>query len=1250
MLAKLRLGSCRGVFRSHLDGWFVAVQSLIICAALAFLAVPLRAQLYSGSVTGVVSDPTGAVIPGAKVTLTDTTKGYAFTASSDAVGRYILRNLPPSNYRISVEAPGFKTSTRTGIVLDVGQNATVNVSMELGTTTQTVQVTGAPPLLDTQDSTTGQEVNRTYINDLPLVGRGVFDLAFLAPGVNPAPGNAFGSSGGVANNFTSNGGRNATSDILLDGVSTTDYEQNGGIIVPLYTPSVDAVQEFKVQQNNFSAEIGFSGNTVLNVVLRSGTNQLHGSLYEFLRNQALDANDWFNNQAGVDLPARRYNQFGGTVGGPIVIPHLYNGKDKTFFFFDYQATRDHSASSFNGGVPSALERNGDFGELCTSSGDSFDSTGACTNPDGQLWDPYSGYNDPSNGWTNQTFIPYNNMATYQSAGSPMLAGTPYQVPAGPGNIIDPVAQKMMSYYPMPNVGVGTDNYDPYNNWHGAGVNINNGDQFDIKIDHRFGNNNLLSSRYSQAWSNSHGATCFDNPLDPCDAGPSTGSAHAFVLNDTWTVNPSTVVNVSYGFTRSYSGGVGPAGDFPNFNPVTDLGLPSYITTSGFPTSPDVYIYDGYQQTGPSGSLGYQGWAIIKYAQETHDLLGSLDRISGRHEIKVGGEYRMHRINFGQPGAPAGIMTFGQDTTDQQPGQYSGGGDAMASFLTGISGPNQWGEYEVPLFVATQSNQFGAFIQDNWRVTDKLTLNLGMRYDLDLPRTERHNRMEWFDPSAKVPFTVPGMNISGAEVFTGVNGNSRTIANNYYKEYAPRVGLAYRFWHNTVFRAGYGIFYNPSVWAAAGTGPVAGFDGFTGYTNWPQTYQNDGYTPGTFMKNPFPFGVNPPTNASLGPLTQMGQTASGNLRSDNAGSYTQTWSAGIQHELAGGVLLDLNYVGTKGTHLYWNGAGNIDYLGPSVEKMSPTAIGNLANNQVANPFYGLITDPTSSLSGTQVYQYQLLRPYPQFTGVFAAFPPRGNSTYHAFQLRLQKNMSHGLQFVGNYTWSKTLSDSDVSGYTEWLGGFDGIQDPNNLKLEKSVSEYSIPQVLTFGYVYSLPFGRGKHFGSKWNAAVDAVLGGWKTAGLWRFDTGQPVSINLSGGVNIPTYGGQRPNLTAALHRNTGSNWRTQYFTNPGAVSVPAAYTLGTAPRTLPNVYMPGARTAGLSLMKEFPMSAIHEGMRAEFRAETFNAFNHPQFGCLNGSILADSFVGTDTSTFSGFGELNCQANSPRELQLGLKIYF
>ena len=1244
MPRKMVSACCRGLIQKDLNRRFVAFRILLTIAVFALLAVPLRAQLYSGSVIGVVSDPTGAVIPGAKVTLTDTTKGYNFSATSDGVGRYILRNLPPSTYQLSVGANGFKTSTRAGIVLDVGQNATVNVSLELGTTTQTVEVSGAPPQLATQDATTGMAINRTYINDLPLVGRGVFDLAFFAPGVNPSPGLAFGNSGGVANNFTSNGGRNATSDILIDGVSSTDYEQNSAIVVPLYTPSVDAVQEFKVQQNSFSAEIGFSGNTVLNVVMRSGTNQIHGSVYEFLRNQALDANDWFNNASGVDLPARRYNQFGGTVGGPIV-------KDKTFFFFDYQATRNHSANSFNAGVPSLLERNGDFGELCTNpnTGGTFDSSGTCSNPDGQLWDPYSGVNDPNNGgWVNTAIIPYNNMATYQSPGSSVLAGTPYQLPAMPGNTIDPVSQKMMSFYPMPNVGVGTASYDPYNNWHGAGVSINNDDQYDIKIDHRFTNNNLFSARYSQNWSNGHGASCFNNPLDPCSGGPGSGAIHAVSLNDTWTLNPTTVVNFGYGFARNFYFGKGSAAAFPNFDPVTDLGLPPNITTGGSIVPPDVYIYGGYQSAGCCGTIGYQGWSIIRSGQETHDLLGSLDKIAGRHEIKVGGEYRMHRITFGQPGAPTGIMLFDLDGTAQQVGNYSGGGDAMATFLTGVGTPNQWGEYEVPLYIATQSVQYGTFIQDNWRVTDKLTLNLGVRYDLDLPRTERHDRLEWFDPSAPLPFSVPGMNVTGTEQFAGVNGNPRTVVNSYYKEFAPRVGLAYRFWKNTVFRGGYGIYYNPSAWAAAGTGPGGG-DGFTGYTNWPQTYNNNGFTPFTTMAHPFPNGINLPTGSSLGPYTQLGQSASAPLRSDNAPSYTQTWNAGIQQQMPWDTLLEFNYVGTKGTHLYFNGAGDVNHLGPSVESLNATQASNLENTYVPNPFFGLITDPTSSISSDEVPQVQLELPYPQYTGVFVLFPPRGNSIYHALQIRVQKNFSHGLQFGANYVWSKTLSDSDVSSYTEWLGGFDGIQDPNNLKLERSVSQYNIPQVLTFGYVYTLPFGRGQQFGSKLNPVVNAILGGWKTSGLWRFDDGQPVAISLSGGTNFPTYGGQRPNQTAALQRNNGPNWRTQYFANPEAIQVPPIYTLGTMSRTLPNVRRPGASTAALSLMKEFPMGAIREGMRAEFRLETFNAFNHPQFGCLNTTVKT-KFIGSNSSTFDGFGELNCQTNSPREVQLGLKIYF
>src|SRR5215472_3580266 len=405
------------------------------------------AQLYSGSLTGVVADPTGALVPSAKITLTDVNKGFSFKSITDAMGRYVLRNLPPSNYSLAVEVPGFRAYKRTGITLDVGQNAEADVSLEVGTASQSVEVAAAAPLLSTQDSATGQELNRTFINDLPLVSRSVYNLATLAPGVTQPPNSTFGLNAGAVN-FISNGGRNSTADVLLDGISNTNYENNSGITTVLYAPSVDAVQEFKLQQNNFGADIGFSGSTVINMVMRSGTNSFHGSVYEFLQNYDLNANNWFNNLNGVKKAPSRKNLFGATVGGPI-------RRDRTFFFFDYQGTRTRSTSTVRAGVPSAPERQGDFGELCGYAGGIFDSAGMCSKGAGQIWDPYTGVFDASKGGAVRTgYIPFNNMATYMSPGSPKLDGTGYQLPARPGNLIDPVAQKMMQYYPMPNIAVG----------------------------------------------------------------------------------------------------------------------------------------------------------------------------------------------------------------------------------------------------------------------------------------------------------------------------------------------------------------------------------------------------------------------------------------------------------------------------------------------------------------------------------------------------------------------------------------------------------------------------------------------------------------------------------------------------------------------------------------------------------------------------------------------------------------------------
>src|SRR5438477_5065033 len=343
-----------------------------LIALLSLLAGAASAQLYTGSIAGTVSDPSGALISGVQIKATDAEKGFSFTGTSDSGGRYVIRQLPPAKYTVTATATGFKTERKEGVTIEVSQNAAVDFSLKVGAATEVVDVQAGTVELQTQDATTGQVVDRKFVNDLPLIGRSVLDLAYLAPGITDVDTDC---TGCMANNFISNGSRNATADILLDGVSSTNFEQNSGILAPTYIPSVDAVEEFKVQQSNFSAEFGFTGATVVNVLTRSGTNQFHGTLYEFLRNDKLDANDWFN--AGNPKPPLRLNDFGGTLGGPI-------WKNKTFFFFDYEGTRHRSFASASAGVPTQSMRDGDFGELCTLNGNSFDSSGLCSDPSGQL--------------------------------------------------------------------------------------------------------------------------------------------------------------------------------------------------------------------------------------------------------------------------------------------------------------------------------------------------------------------------------------------------------------------------------------------------------------------------------------------------------------------------------------------------------------------------------------------------------------------------------------------------------------------------------------------------------------------------------------------------------------------------------------------------------------------------------------------------------------------------------------------------
>ena len=1236
--------------------------SLLLVCFVGFFSAPAWAQVVTGSITGVVTDPTGAVVPGAKVLLTDVNKGYTYNATSNAVGRYLVTSLPPSTYKLSVEAQGFKTYVQDGITLDVNQKSSIDVALQLGASVQTVEVTGAAPILSTQDSVTGQEISRALINDLPLIGRDVLDLAFLAPGVTQVAGSAYHT--GTSIHFVSNGGRNDTTDVLIDGIAATTYEPNANINTTLYVPPVEAVQEFKIMQNNYTAEEGFSGNTYINMVIRSGSNNFHGSAWEFLRNEKLDANDWFSNRANGKLPPLRRNQFGATFGGPI-------RKDKTFFFVDWESGREHGGVTHSAGVPSDAEKTGDFGELCTRIGGTFDAGGICSDPNGQLWDPYSGIyaeGEPNGYWGRalQAPIPNNNLATFQSAGNPNLPAA-FQLPATLGNLIDPVAGKMIQYYPKPNVNVGTSAYNPYNNWTGSGINASSWDGFDVRIDQRFTDKTAFNARYSHSRSSWHDWNCFGSALDPCTQGPGVSGARSIALSLNHTFSPSTLLNTSLGFTRGYVFTKGVGQDFPDFDPLTTLGLPAYLGTDSGPiAAPSVYIYGGYSSANGSYGAGVQAWSVYKNGNQVYHLLSTLTHMHGRHELKFGAEWRVNQMNWFQDSTPGGLEIYDYNDTSQYLYDPTGngiGGDALASFLIGVGNPWAWGQYEISPHFSTQNHRFGGFIQDNWRATDKLTVNIGLRYDLEIPRTVRYNRGSYLDPEIPVPIQPAAIDAAswpsnlpmpdlthprGGLVF--LSDQQRHPVDTYFKDLGPRLGLAYRLRNNLVLRAGYGLFYNPTEFGTQGSGP-GGNEGFLAGTNWLTTMNGDGVTPWGRISNPFPDGLLYPSGSSLGVLTNLGLSISEPFRNMNIPPYTQTWSGGFQYQLPGNWLIEANYVGTKGTHLYYQGAGGLQYFGPWIEKeATDPALVSALSTYVPNPYFGVINTPGCGMCGSTITTSNLLRPYPQFSGVSQMMPPIANSIYHAFQLRVEKRLSSGLAMLITYTNSKSIDNSSVGTYTTWIGGFEmGPRNPNNVKLDRSLSQWDIPQVLQISYVYQLPFGKGKKWGGTWNPILNGFLGGWQTNGMWRFDNGQPVHLGVSGATCPDTYGCGSPNQTGVLTVNPKSKWFEinpatgrvyGYYANGNDVlSVPAAYTIGSAPRMEPNVRVPGTNNATLSVFKEFSLNKMREGSKLEFRVEAFNALNRPQFGGI-----------ASTWNSGNFGDVRSQANSPRQVQMALKLYF
>ncbi len=1120
-----------------------------------FIAAVVFGQSITSSLIGTVHDNTGAVVPNATVTAVELATNARSETRTDASGNYVLLQLRPGSYTVEISAPGFKKYVRSGVVLELQQQARLDASLEVGQLSEAVTVTADASTLETTVSTVGDVVNNRAILNLPLNTRNIYSLIYLTPGV----------AGGIGNDYNSlsysvNGARGTSMETMVDGATGGFPTVNGYFGIGVF-PSVDAIGEFKMMDSNYSAEFGRSLGNVVNVIYKSGTNSFHGSAYEFLRNSALDANSFFSNARGVALPSFKRHQFGGVMDGPVI-------KDKTFFLFSLEDLRQNAFQSVTTTVPTLLQRQGDFSQTFAANGQQI-----------RIFDPFTTRPNPSGGYIRDAF-----------AGNVI-----------PLDRINPVSANLVKYFPLPNTAGNP--VTNANNYYNTGGHINDINSWDIRIDHNLTSTQRIFGRYSDRFSNDAPASLF-----PKDIGIAEGVINQknymrnAVIDYTNTLSPTTILSARLGFARALylyiNGGLG-------FN-VSSLGLPKELDTAGYlPMFPMV-------STGGYVTLGNQD--NRRNAFMTYSALASLTKIKGPHTIKMGWEGRMIRVNNHEYRDTSGNYSFGANFTQgPNPSAASAtAGNGFASLLLGTGSGDLIQNFKD---VAAQSFYHAFYIQDDWRATRKLTLNLGLRYDLDTPRTERYNRMNYFDPFVPSPLAQPAglPDLRGGLVFVGVNGVGPYQYNWDRNNLAPRFGFAYQVNDKTVIRGGWGNVYGASPQAAQGTvGPY----GFRVQSTWVGSL--DGITPYNLFSNPFPQGFSAPPGAAAGLLTGAGGVIQGVLR-DTVTPYTMQWNFNIQRALPADITLEAGYVGNRGLQLQRNTESGLD-----LDQINPVylSLGSHLNDLVPNPFYGLVD--SGVLAAPQVSRAQLLRPYPQFTSVIPLFSSGSSSTYHGLQIRFSKRYSHGLQFEGSYVWSKVVDNGSSH------------QDSYNILPDRSVTSYDIPHRFVIGYIYELPFGRGRRFGSNASGPVNWVLGGWQFNGITTLQSGGPLSISASNvsGLGNPVERANNNGHPAALSGDV--HQRLNRYFDTSVFSQPAPFTLGNVSPYISNLRAPYVNNFDLSLFKEF---FPREYLRIQFRAEFLNAFNRVQFSAPNTSVTSTSF-----------GVISSQANSPRQIQFGLKLLF
>jgi hypothetical protein len=1159
-------------------------MSLLRYAALYFpICALVTAQSPLGTITGTITDPQGAGVEGVEVLARNTGTNQTYRGSSTSDGTYVISSVAVGPYQLTVSHPGFKRFQRTSLVVEVAQRLRVDISLEIGQVTESVVVSAEVARVQTEDSGLGTVVEQRRIEQLPLNGRHVFNLVKVVAGVTPR----FPSTDGFAEisnqNFSQiriNGGPAYGNQYFLDGVSNSAAVHNEISVVPM----VDAVAEFRVETNALKAEFGQTSGGVVNAVTKSGTNEFHGSLHHFLRNDSLDARNAFATQpdprTGRTKQVLRYNHFGGTVGGPVLIPNLYNGKNRTFFFAGYEQWRWRSTGAPRiGTVATALERSGDFSATRT--------------PQGSL-------------------IPIFDPATTR----PNPNGAGFVRDLLPGNIVpinrqDPLSRRVLPYMPLPNARP-TDLNTNANNFVSLVGSLSDQGVTNLRLDHRFTDSDSMFFRYSSTRNTRADRGWGLGVADPAARNDQRDN-HNAVLSYIKVLSPRLLNDFRFGATRQWLPFTHPSfdQDWPR-----QLAYPSIIPQDQFPP---VTI-------GNLIGIGSASFSAGLRAQQIVQIADSLTLSRGAHNIKAGFDFRWWRLSFINRSQPSGSFNFNTDLTNN-PLSPAGTGFGMATFLLGEVSSGTLG---VRPFFQFRGNPFGTFLQDDWKVTRHLTLNLGVRYDTSFGGTELHNRGSNFDP-----FTVnPETNMLGAMTYAGVGSTPAAVVNRDTNNFGPRFGFAWdpRGNGRSAIRGGYGLIF--SMVESGNLNPDnANALGFSVDT--PFASAQPGIV-SAFRFSAGPTALVQPLGAAGGPSAFRGLAVRAQDRNATT-PYVQQWNVAIQQALGGGWVGTAVYAGNKGTKLF--GANyNLNQLDPAF-----FSLGLRLQDQVDNPYLGQIR--TGPLSAARVQRQQLLLPYPDY-GAVTTWANTGLSTsYHSLQLTVEKRYANGVSALFNYTKSKLISESQAIG-----GGGDaaaGVGDYRigrfNRRIDRAIDADDVSQRFVASGLWELPFGRGQRFGSNFTRLVDGVFGGWQLNGIWTLQTGTPLVVRGTNNFTGIAYPNIIGNPTLPASERTPARWfNTEAFGNP------SDFTIGNAPRTLPATRGPGLNDVSFSLFKTFK---FRERFRLEARWEMFNAINTVNYNLPNTSFQPNRPTAGQAATNlnANFGRI-LSALEPRRMQAGLRLAF